>query len=230
VKAGQKVHIIVDILMIALLSLLMLYSLVGEALHEWMGIIMSLLFILHNICNWRWYKSLVKGKYSALRTLLTVINILLVIIMVSLPISGIMMSRHIFVFFDLSSGMAMARTVHLLASHWGLVLMSLHLGLHWNRIMGVTKKMLHIKQPSIGRTILLRMIALHLCVYGIYAFVDLQFGAYLFLNNQFVFFDFSKPLVLNLAERVAILCLFCSIGYYGSKLLQMIKRSRRCGL
>ena len=149
-----------------------------------------------------------------MRTLLTVINILLVIIMVSLPISGIMMSRHIFVFFDLSSGMAMARTVHLLASHWGLVLMSLHLGL----------------QPSIGRTILLRMIALHLCVYGIYAFVDLQFGAYLFLNNQFVFFDFSKPLVLNLAERVAILCLFCSIGYYGSKLLQMIKRSRRCGL
>ena len=43
-KAGQKVHIIVDILMIALLSLLMLYSLVGEALHEWMGIIVAAIY------------------------------------------------------------------------------------------------------------------------------------------------------------------------------------------
>lgn len=225
-KAGQKVRITVDLLMVVLLPLLMMYSLVGEAIHEWMGITMLLLFFFHHVCNWCWYRNLAKGRYSALRIFVTIMDGLLIIIMIALPVSGIIMSRHIFGFLNLPSGMAMARTIHLLASHWGFVLMSLHLGLHWNRIMGMTKKVLHIEQVSPSRKVILRMITILLCCCGIFAFVDLQFGAYLFLQNQFVFFDFSKPLALSLLERAVMLCFFCGIGYYGTKLLQMVQKRK----
>ena len=47
-KARQILKIITDIAMTVILLLLMAYSLVGEALHEWLGIGMFLLFILHH--------------------------------------------------------------------------------------------------------------------------------------------------------------------------------------
>lgn len=49
--------------------------------------------------------------------------------MIALPVSGILMSRHVFAFLEVVSGMALARTIHLLASYWGLILMSFHAGL-----------------------------------------------------------------------------------------------------
>lgn len=102
--------------MVFLLPLLMTYSLLGEIAHEWLGIAMSALFILHHVLNRKWYGGLCKGRYSAVRILGTVTDFLLLADMIALPISGIMMSRHVFTFLDVGSGMALARTVHLLAA------------------------------------------------------------------------------------------------------------------
>lgn len=40
-KPNQIIKIVIDILMTAMLLLLMAYSLVGEAIHEWLGIVLS---------------------------------------------------------------------------------------------------------------------------------------------------------------------------------------------
>jgi hypothetical protein len=225
-KLSQKIRIAVDMAMILLLPVLMACSLVGEAVHEWLGITMFLLFLLHHALNWRWHKNIAKGHYSALRIVGTVINGLLAIIMVALPVSGIVMARHTFQLLDLQSGMSLARTVHLLASHWGLILMSLHFGLHWNMILGIIKKAVHIKKSSTVCKIVVLTLAVLLCLYGVYAFIDLQFGTYLFLQRTFVFFDFSKLLIFSLVERVGIMCLFFCIGYYGAK-ISSNKKERR---
>ena len=60
-KQKRKIQNIVDTFMVLLLPILMAYSLIGEAVHEWAGIAMSLLFIMHHVLNWRWYKSILKG-------------------------------------------------------------------------------------------------------------------------------------------------------------------------
>lgn len=52
-KPKQILKIITDIAMTAILLLLMAYSLVGEAVHEWLGIGMFVLFILHHVLNVR---------------------------------------------------------------------------------------------------------------------------------------------------------------------------------
>ena len=41
----------IDAAMLILLPLLMAYSLVGEAAHEWLGLTMFALFVLHHIIN-----------------------------------------------------------------------------------------------------------------------------------------------------------------------------------
>ena len=47
---------IVDVLLGVGLLLLMSYQVTGEAGHEWTGIVMTLLMILHQILNRKWYR------------------------------------------------------------------------------------------------------------------------------------------------------------------------------
>ncbi len=68
---------IVDIIMTVLLLFLMAYQVTGEALHEWIGIAMTILVILHQVLNCRWYKGLFHGRYNTYRIVTTVNNILL---------------------------------------------------------------------------------------------------------------------------------------------------------
>ena len=206
--------------MVLLLPLLMAYSLVGEAAHEYLGIGMFLLFVTHHILNIAWWKHIFCGKYTLLCILGTAVNLTLAMIMLALPISGMMLSRHVFRFLHFN-GASMARTVHLMASYWGLVLMSFHAGMHGNVMMGMFRKAAHTQQTSKIRTWSLRVIAVLLAICGIHAFVKNRISSYLFLRTQFVFIDFSQPVVLALLDYLAIIAFFAVIGYYISKLIKM---------
>ena len=74
---------IIDILLGIGLLLLMSYQVVGESGHEWTGISMTLLMILHQMLNRKWYAALFKGKYTPLRAVQTLANAALVICFVT---------------------------------------------------------------------------------------------------------------------------------------------------
>ena len=130
---------IVDLAMTVLLFCLMAYLLVGETAHEWMGVTMFCLVILHHVLNWNWHRHLIKGRYTPLRILQTGIDVLILLSMIGLMVSGIVMSREVFDFLPISGGMGFARSLHMLASDWGFLFMSLHLGLHWSMMMGMMR-------------------------------------------------------------------------------------------
>lgn len=115
-----------DCLMVVLLPLLMAYSLIGESLHEWLGIAMLPLFLGHHALNWRWYRSLPRGKWPPIRVFQTAVNTALLLVMVGLAISGIIMSRYVFSFLPVRGGRGFARTLHMLSAYWGFCVMSLH--------------------------------------------------------------------------------------------------------
>ena len=143
--------IVIDVLMTILMLGLMAYLLIGEAAHEWMGIAIFVLFIAHHGLNLHWHKNLFKGRYTPLRILQTVLDVLLLVFMVGSMISGIMMSQ-VFSFLQITHGMAYARIVHMLTSYWGFALTGMHAGLHWSMVMGMMKKAMHIKKTSHVRT------------------------------------------------------------------------------
>ena len=109
---------------------LMAYQLIGKAYHEYAGTALFIVFIIHNILNIKWYGKLFRGNYIPYRILSTIINIMLLITMVLLMISGIIMSEHTFSFLNISFGMAISRLIHLSASHLGFILVSIHMGMH----------------------------------------------------------------------------------------------------
>lgn len=209
---NKRLRIVIDSGMVLLLPLLMVYSLVGEAAHEYLGIGMFLLFIAHHILNIAWWKHIFHGKYTPFRILGTAVNLALAMIMLALPISGMMLSRHVFRFLHFG-GTSVARTVHLLASYWGLLLMSFHAGMHGNVMMGTIRKNTNPRQLSKIKIWSLRIIVVLLAICGILAFVKNEVSSYLFLRTQFVFIDFSQPVFLVLIDYLLIINLFMLVGY-----------------
>ena len=224
-KRKQLVKIAVDIAMTAVLLLLMTYELIGQVSHELLGIIMFMFFILHHILNSRWTKNLIKGKYTALRTLQTVLVGLVLLSMAGSVFSGVILSRHIFLFLPFGNGLSFTRNMHMLSAYWGFIFMSLHLGFHWNMMMGMAKRL--TKNSSAMRTWVFRIIALIIAGYGVYAFVKRDIGSYLLLQNQFAFFDFAEPIIWFLLDYMAIMGLFVVIGHYTSGITRECKGTKK---
>ena len=199
--------------MVLLLPLLMAYALIGADLHEYLGVAMFVLFIGHHILNFQWLKGLFRGRYTPVRIFSTAVNVLLLFTMLGSMVSGIMLSSYVFTFLRIRMGMGFARTVHMLSAYWGFCLMSVHLGIHWSRFMGMAKKLTGAK-PSAVRRIILRAVAAVIAAYGIYAFIRRGIGGYMFLRTLFVFFDTTQSRALFLLDYSAIMGLFAAIGHY----------------
>lgn len=221
-----KVKRTIDLFMTLFLLLLMAYQVTGEALHEWIGAGMLVLFLLHNILNIRWYGGLAKGKYSVLRVLRIVINFSVLVAMLIQAYSGIVLSRHVFAALPISGGMATARVLHLAGSYWSFVLMSIHLGLHWGMIMGIFRKKSG-KKTSIALTWILRLLAVGIAICGVVCFYQADIASYLFLKVEFAFLDYEKSGALILAEYLAMMGLWVFISYYGAKALGKLSKSKR---
>lgn len=206
----------IDILLTILLLLQMAYMLVGERLHEWLGVLMILLFLLHIYENRGWITHIAKGKYTLFRTLQTIVNGMLLLCMLSLIFSGILLSRHVFSFLDIQSHMQFARNLHMLAAYWGFVCMGVHIGFHWRMLSSIRVV------PKRKRRVLIACY-IGILLYGIYCCIDQELYSYLFFTKQFAFFDLSVSLFQFLLSYFAILIVFASIPF----LLQHIRSHKK---
>lgn len=218
-KLKQKRKISLDISMTFLLFVLMAYQITGQFAHEWAGAAMLLCFIAHHILNARWARNLLKGKYNGFRIFQSAIDLLLLADMLALMVSGIQLSRYVFAFIPGFGSIATARRLHMLASYWGSVLMSVHLGLHRGLVTGMLHRASGGK-PSPVKTAAAWGAAGIIGAYGAYAFWHHQIWMYLFLRTEFVFFDYSQPAVLFFVDHLAMMGLFILLTYGAVKLLR----------
>ena len=196
---------IVDILLTVLLLFLMAYQVTGEMLHEWLGIAMTVLLIVHHLLNRKWYSSLFKGKYNAYRALTTCTNTLLLVSIALTAFCGMAMSGYAVPFLYGMASVSFARRFHLAMSHWSFVLMGLHLGLH---IPAMTSRW---KLSNSVRMILSVFFA---CAggYGLFLFLRNGIPDYMFFRNPFAFLDYEKAKWLVILENLLMLAFWAFIG------------------
>lgn len=212
--------------MTVLLLCLMSYQITGQKLHEWFGAGMLILFITHNLLNIKWYSNLFKGKYRLLRIMQTIVNFSVLISMLCLGFSGIVMSRHVFATLPINGPMATARSMHMAASYWGFVLMSIHLGMHWGMIMGIFGRLLKGKKLSNIFVWGLRLATIVIAGYGFICFIQKDIPSYMFLKNQFVFFDFEQTALSVFAEYISMMVFWIFAGFFITKGTSKISASQ----
>lgn len=107
----------IDIGMLVITVLLMASERTGIVLHMFLGVVLFVLIIIHNILNLPWWAGIGKGTYSRTRRGRTILNVLLLIDFLLLMISGIMY----------------AVGLHRITALLFLILTILHIRVHWKK-------------------------------------------------------------------------------------------------
>ena len=218
-KAGRLIRRLVDAAMYGLMLLLMGQCVLRGAAHEGLGISAGVLFALHCALNGSWYKALFKGKYSALRTVQTVVNLLLILVVLACMVSGILVSQHIFAV-GRGRSLEFGRHLHLVATAWAFVLMTVHLGLHWSIFTALGRKLAVNERAKRSLRLISCLLTAALCLYGLYQFIDRRFWEELFhLIDYQKEYDSSQPLIVYWAGTAALSVPFIAAAHYGKRLM-----------
>ena len=221
---------VVDVLMTVLLLCLMAYQVTGETLHEFGGIAMTVLLVVHHILNFKWYKSLFKGKYNAYRVVTVAVNTLLLASISLTALCGMAMSSHAVPFLYGMLPVSFARRFHLAMSFWSFILMGLHLGFH---LPAMTAKV----KPGKAWEIVLSSIFSIFAGIGLWLFIRNGISEYITFRTHFAFFDYDKAVALVFLENLAIEFFFVFVGANIVRLIRILKRKQQekknqclCGL
>lgn len=218
-KTNIIVKRIVDIALMITLLLLMAFQVTEQLAHEWLGITMFALTIVHQILNRKFYAAIFKGKYSPLRVFRLIINILLLLSFVCTAFSGMMMSRFATPFMNGILPSSVVRQGHLALSHWSFVLMGLHLGLHFGIITSKLKK--GAVRLALGAVMSV------ISVYGFYLFFKSDMLNYMLFKSPFAFLDYTKAWWLVILENLAMLLAWGFAAYLLSLILRIITKKNR---
>ena len=204
-KTNNLTKRLVDAAMTILLLFLMAYQVTGEMLHEWIGLGMTLLVVIHQILNRKWYGAIFKGKYNPYRSVVTILNILLLLSFALTAFCGMSMSGYAVPFLYGMAPVSFVRRMHLSMSHWAFVLMGLHMGMHvplltagW-KLRDQTKAVLACVFACIGGI-------------GVWLFLRNGISNYLFFRVPFAFLDYEKAGWLVFLENLLMLLFWAFIG------------------
>jgi len=217
---------IIDFVMTILMLAEMAYRFTGNIFHEIAGVSLFVLFIVHNILNRRWYKTIFRGKMNVRRILNIAVNILLLVMMLVLMISAMPISRTIFAFMHIQNNGLIARQIHTLAAYWGLILMAIHVGMHWEMVMGGVRKMIGITGKSRIRTIVLQVFAVIIVVHGVQSSFDKNVGSKLILYSTFDILNSDESVRKLFFDYLSIVGTYIFGTYYVLKIVRKKEKKK----
>jgi hypothetical protein len=197
----------------------MAYHVTGNTIHEVVGIVLFILFIVHNILNRRWYKTIIKGTYNVRRILKIVVNLLFLVSMVVVMISSVPISRDIFPYFSINNDM-IVRQIHVLTAYWGFIFMAVHIGVSWGTIINAVRKMTGITGMSRIRTIVLRVLAVLIVIYGVQTSFEKDLGSKLIIYDPFGSYILDNSAMGFLIDYLSIMGIYICGTHYALKFVR----------
>lgn len=215
----------IDMVMTVIMLAAMASQLTGNTIHELLGVSLLALFIVHSVLNRRWYQTVLKRKHNTRRILNTAVNLLLLVMVLMLMVSSVMISRILFAFIPVDGGL-IARQMHILATYWGLIFISIHIGMHWRMVIGAARKILGITSLDRYSKFALRVMAVLVAVYGAYAFFARDVGSRLILYYTYSYWNFDESVLFFFTDYLSIMGVYICVTYYVLKFVQNRKKQR----
>lgn len=135
----KKLKIIIDILLFIVTILLSDIELIGNLNHEILGITLGILIIVHIGLNFKWIKQVTQNlkKVNTKTKIMYITDIFTMLIYLGAILCGILMSNELFNF-HMGSNLYVVLG-HLIFGRLAIIIMFVHLGLHFNRILAKVK-------------------------------------------------------------------------------------------
>jgi len=150
---GNRPRLLVDLVLAVSFLALMSVNLTGLLLHEWWGLALMLLVVVHVLAQWDWTLSSTRGFLSRLTgrvRLNYLLNWALFVSAVLVFVSGMVISENALPALGLSLGrggtpiFGFWHQLHTLSADAVLVLAALHLGFNWRWVIGACKQVFHL--------------------------------------------------------------------------------------
>lgn len=194
--------------MTVLLLVLMGFHLHGEIVHEWAGIIFTLLIILHLYLNRHRLWSLSPNIPLTMRVVNRAINVVTFAVILTAIVSGMMLSRHILLELPFHNPASWVRKLHMTSVHWGMLILALHIGLHWKMLATFFCRLLNIANNSLLANVIMPGIFSLIALLGLYGLLNQDYLDYLLMKVDFSFFDYDESALLFYLRYLAIVVLF----------------------
>lgn len=161
-----------DILMFILLVIAVNSHITSILVHEIIWVALFVLWCLHIILNFSFYKNMFKWKYTIGRVLWTILDLWILVAFILTIFSWVPLSM--FLFPKLGLGEFASKWLHKIASHWWLILTGIHAWLHCVQLR------LKLKNKSKIWFYILGVMALVIIWFWIYYFITKNFWITLF--------------------------------------------------
>lgn len=209
--------------MACLLVLALAYWWLDNLPHELFGTALFALLIRHLVVNWSWFRNLGRGRYDTRRRGILVLHAILIVNMIVLLVTSLVISQSVFAWQPLPN-IAHLREIHWFSAYWVIVIVGLHIGLHWRRIMAFVPTSLRLKGSCWGE-VSLRLLTALLAIYGAWSFAVLGVWTKLTFTYSLEFWDFTSSVSPFFAHWTGVIGLFAVIGHCVARLLKRHPRS-----
>lgn len=213
------IRLCLDFVAAGLLLAALAYNLMGNLVHEIIGTAMFLLLLGHSLFNRRWYSTILKGRPEPHALITKGLNLSLLVSMLALLVTSVIISQAVFSFLPLTSPVS-ARHIHTMVGYVALLIVSVHLGLHWSMLMGVARRLSGTSSASCVRTVALRLLAAGIAAFGIYSLIAVNVSSKLRMEFSMEFWDFQSATLEFFLHHAAIIGLGAAIGHYVLQLMQ----------
>ncbi|HML21123.1 MAG TPA: DUF4405 domain-containing protein [Aggregatilinea sp.] len=118
----------------------------GQYWHEWLGIGFGVAVIVHILLSWKWVVSVTRrffGKTSGQARINYLLNLVLLLAMGTVVVSGLIISRNLPIAETLGVSSQTQHTweeLHRWSPQVALLVLGVHLGLHWKWIVATIKR------------------------------------------------------------------------------------------
>jgi hypothetical protein len=150
----------------------------GLTFHEIAGLAIAAVFFTHVLLNSQWVKKVTVKLFDRKLPVKTkfgyVLNLLLLITMAFIIISGIFISKVVFPNINIDNE-RWFQVTHISISFLVLILVAAHVGLHWKWVVNVFKNIVHFKSKKRSLGIAAKVATVALLVFGTYQMYTINF-------------------------------------------------------
>ncbi len=220
-------RLVLDCIAAGLLLFAFAYFWQGNPSHEWAGMGMFLLLIVHNVFHRRWFAALSqkprvrRGKFNIALTFVLLAG------MLALLGTSVVISETLFASLRLDDDFRV-RQIHAGIAYWLLVVAAIHLGLRWSLLMAVASKLFGIEEKNAMRTAVLRLAAICIAVQGVFSVLTLNLPSRLLFQLSLDWWNFEESVAGFFGHCMAIAGLCMSLTYYPTHWVQR-RRQKTAG-
>lgn len=143
-KTSTKTNLVLDLTIFTAFLVIASPKLTGNTIHEWLGVALSAAIVTHLLFHWHW---LVEVTTKFFRNFFNqsrlnyVVNMLFFTAMTAAFLSGLMISKDVMSFLGIQLDVSRSwKTIHNLASDASVIVLGVHVALHWKWIVTNLKK------------------------------------------------------------------------------------------